>query len=144
MAAPSPRSPGAAKVPTIGAGWSLPVARTEPAGRLAMAADEDSVRQSIFIILSTAKGERLMRPDFGCGLHDYVFAVNDRATQAAAAFEVREALLRWEPRIDLLEVEAESAGSAAEVLLLSITYRVRSTDNRFNLVYPFYLERPLA
>ena len=132
----------------LGAGWGLPVAvvpgEGAPAGRLALAVDEESVRQSILIILTTAKGERLMRPDFGCGLHDYVFAVNDRATQAAAAFEVREALQRWEPRVDVLEVEAMGAGDQAEVLLLSIDYRVRSTDTRFNLVYPFYLDRPLA
>jgi phage baseplate assembly protein W len=137
-----------ARVPVLGAGWGFPVGladRTGPGhGRLAMAVDEESVRQSILIILSTAKGERLMRPDFGCGLHEYVFAVNDRTTRAAAVFEVREALRDWEPRLELLEVEASPAGTQGEVLLLSINYRVRSTDNRFNLVYPFYLNRAVA
>lgn len=109
-----------------------------------MAADEESVRQAIWIILSTARGERVMRPDFGCNLHEFAFAVNDRSTQAAAAFEVREALHAWEPRIDVLEVEAYAGGDRGEVLLIHIDYRVRSTDNRFNLVYPFYLDRPLA
>ena len=134
-----------ATVPVLGAGWNFPVEidkRAPP--RLAMAIGEESVRQSIIIILSTAKGERLMRPDFGCNLHEFVFAVNDRATQASAAFEVREALQTWEPRIDVLEVEATGAGSRGEVLLIAVDYRVRSTDNRFNLVYPFYLDRPLA
>lgn len=109
-----------------------------------MAADEESVRQAIWIILSTARGERVMRPDFGCNLHEFAFAVNDRSTQAAAAFEVREALHAWEPRIDVLEVGAYAGGDRGEVLLIHIDYRVRSTDNRFNLVYPFYLDRPLA
>jgi uncharacterized protein len=73
-----------------------------------------------------------------------VFAINDRATHAAVAFEVEEALQAWEPRIEVLGVEARAAGDRGEVLLIEIQYRVRSTDNRFNLVYPFYLERPLA
>jgi phage baseplate assembly protein W len=143
-----PTHPRAASVPVLGAGWGFPVERLagpDPfAGCLAMAVDEESVRQSIWIILSTSKGERLMRPDFGCGLQDYVFAVNDANTQAMAAFEVGEALRRWEPRIDAVEVKASAAGDSGEVLLLAITYRVRSTDNRFSLVFPFYLDRPQA
>jgi phage baseplate assembly protein W len=131
-----------AQVPVLGAGWGFPVRREN--GRLAGAADEVSVRQAIWIVLSTARGERVMRPDFGCNLHEFVFALNDRATQAAAAFEVREALQAWEPRIDVLEVDAFAGGDRSEVLLIHIDYRVRSTDNRFNLVYPFYLDRPLA
>ena len=111
---------------------------------MAVAAEDESVRQSILIILRTVKGERVMRPDFGCDLHELVFAVNDRSTRAAAAYEVREALKRWEPRIELMTVEADAAGPRGEVLLVSVEYRVRSTDNRFNLVYPFYLDRPLA
>lgn len=137
-----------ARVPVLGAGWSFPVelvADNQVSARhLAIAADEESIRQSIFVILSTSKGERLMRPDFGCNLHELVFEVNDRATQATAAFEVREALQAWEPRIDVLDVDATSAGDRGEELLISVRYRVRSTDNRFNLVYPFYLDRPLA
>lgn len=132
----------AAQVPVLGAGWSFPVERVQ--GRVAGAADEESVRQAIQIILSTARGERVMRPDFGCKLHELVFAPNDRATQASAAFEVREALQAWEPRIDVLDVEAYAGGDRGEMLLIHIEYRVRSTDNRFNLVYPFYLDRPLA
>jgi phage baseplate assembly protein W len=85
-----------------------------------------------------------MRPDFGCGLHDLVFAVNGSATQGMAAFHVREALTAWEPRIDVLRVEASGAGEHGEQLVIEIDYRVRLTDSRFNLVYPFYLDRPLA
>ncbi|MCK7494837.1 MAG: GPW/gp25 family protein [Comamonadaceae bacterium] len=102
------------------------------------------MRQAIQIVLSTARGERVMRPDFGCDLHELVFAPNDRATQAAAAFRVREALQAWEPRIDVLDVQAYASGDRGELLLIHVAYRVRSSDNRFNLVYPFYLDRPLT
>jgi phage baseplate assembly protein W len=143
---PSGASGWRARIPVLGAGWAFPVALDAGAAppRLAMTADEDSVRQSIFVVLSTARGERVMRPDFGCDLHELAFAVNDRTTRATAAFEVREALEAWEPRIELLEVEATAGGERGELLLIAIDYRVRSTDNRFNLVYPFYLDRPLA
>jgi phage baseplate assembly protein W len=133
-------------IPTLGAGWAFPVMkRPAAAGKpdFAWAADEESVRQSIEIILSTSKGERAMRPDFGSRLHALLFTRNDGATRAAAEFEVREALREWEPRIELLDVQAE-AGSRPEELLIHIAYRVRSTDSRFNLVYPFYLDRTVA
>lgn len=131
----------------LGVGWGFPVAIVEvdeTRKRFAVAEYEESVRQSIIIILSTIKGERAMRPDFGCGLHELVFAVNSSATQGMAEFEVREALEKWEPRIDVLHVEAVGAGEYGERLLIQIDYRVRTTDTRFNLVYPFYLDRPLA
>jgi len=131
----------------LGKGWGFPIALEETrAGQRSFATADyaESVRQSILIILSTAKGERVMRPDFGCGLHDLVFAVNNTATQGMAKFEVRQALETWEPRIDVLRVEAVAAGEHREQLLIGIDYRVRTTDTRFNLVYPFYLDRPLA
>ena len=81
-----------------------------------------------------------MRPDFGCGIHDLVFAVNSPGTAARVASEVRQALVRWEPRIDLLRADAAVDPRRANRLLIEIEYRVRSTNNRFNLVYPFYLE----
>ena len=82
-----------------------------------------------------------MRPDFGCGLDELVFAMNDSATLGLAEFEVREALLRWEPRIEVLAVKASTMGAHQEGILIKVDYRVRTTDNRFNLVYPFYLRR---
>jgi phage baseplate assembly protein W len=126
----------------LGVGWGFPVALAGE--RFAVAHYEESVRQSIVIILSTVKGERVMRPDFGCDLHELVFAPNSSATRGMAEFSVREALREWEPRIDVLRVEAESAGAHGEQLLIQIDYRVRTTDTRFNLVYPFYLDRPLT
>ena len=125
----------------LGVGWGFPVARDETRERFAMAAYEESIRQSIWIILSTAPGERVMRPEFGCAIHELVFAPNSAATRGMAEHHVSEALLRWEPRVEVLDVKAVVSGSQQEELLIGINYRVRLTDNRFNLVYPFYLDR---
>jgi len=122
----------------LGVGWGFPV-RFER--RLKLAEYEESIRQSIRIILETARGERVMRPDFGCSLHERVFAVNDASTRGLVADDVREALLQWEPRIEVLDVTVTASGIEEEVLRIGIDYRVRTTDNRFNLVYPFYLAR---
>ena len=124
----------------LGIGWGFPIA-FDGDGRLQLAREDVSIRQSIQIILETAPGERVMRPDFGCGLHERVFAVNNSATRAAVSDDVREALLHWEPRIQVLDVTVTSGSAEEEVLNISIDYRVRATDNRFNLVYPFYLNR---
>lgn len=122
----------------LGVGWKLPLALE--GGRLAMARYEESIRQAIWIILATAKGERVMRPEFGCGIHDLVFAVLSTATTGRVAAEVRQALVRWEPRIELIAVTAAADEDEPNRLLIEIEYRVRATNNRFNLVYPFYLE----
>lgn len=82
-----------------------------------------------------------MRPDFGCGIHDFVFAPNNTRTAGLVRFHVEEALTRWEPRIELQEVQVRSDPGNPAVLLISIDYTVRATDSRYNLVYPFYLER---
>ena len=144
-------APSVSLVPMLGAGWYFPVARegslghpTADPAKLAMAADELSVRQSIEIIISTSKGERVMRPDFGCDLDKLLFTPNTGATQALAAHEVSEALKSWEPRIEVLDVSAQAGGDVGELLLIDIDYRVRRTDNRYNLVYPFYLDRGLV
>jgi phage baseplate assembly protein W len=136
-------------IPVLGVGWGFPVVSDEDSqkrlpARVAVAEYEESVRQSILIILSTAKGERVMRPTFGCGISELVFAVNNTTTQALVKLEVRESLQNWEPRIEVLSVETSSGGDRGERLIISIDYRVRTTDTRFNLVYPFYLDRPLA
>ena len=125
----------------LGVGWHFPVIKGGEPQHFVAAEYEKSVRQAILIILATAKGERIMRPDFGCGIHELAFAINDSATRGLAEYEVREALLQWEPRIEVLQVKATAAGTQGEKLLVSIDYRVRTTDNRFNLVYPFYLQR---
>jgi phage baseplate assembly protein W len=102
---------------------------------------EASVNQAIQIILSTAPGERVMRPDFGCAIHELVFAPNSATTRGMAEHYVRDALLRWEPRIEVLDVRTMTSEARDEELWIGIDYRVRTTDNRFNFVYPFYLDR---
>ena len=125
--------------PFLGTGWSYPV-KAGSDRAIQLAEYEESVRQAIWIILGTAKGERVMRPDFGCGIYELVFEVNSSSTAGRVAQEVRDALLMFEPRIDVLDVQVQ-AGGDGEVMLISIDYQVRATDNSFNFVYPFYLER---
>jgi phage baseplate assembly protein W len=134
--------------PFLGVGWSFPLEAVKKDGdatsaELRTAGYEESVRQSIWLILGTAKGERVMRPDFGCGIYDLVFETNSASTAGRVEEEVRDALLFFEPRIDVLSVQVESVGQG-ERLLISIDYQVRATDNQFNMVYPFYLERTQA
>ena len=127
----------------LGVGWDFPVkvhAEGENKGKIRLAEYEESVRQAIWIILGTAKGERAMRPEFGCGIYDLVFEVNSASTAGRVAQSVRDALLEFEPRIDVRDIQAQPQNSG-EVLLISIDYEVRATNNVFNLVYPFYLER---
>jgi phage baseplate assembly protein W len=123
----------------LGVGWGFPIG-VDISGGIQTAEYEESVRQAIWIILGTAKGERMMRPDFGCGIYDLVFEVNTATTAGKVAQAVREALLIYEPRIDVRDVQVQPQG-LGDSLLINIEYEVRVTNNVFNLVYPFYLER---
>jgi phage baseplate assembly protein W len=124
----------------LGVGWAHPVV-WPTTGRIATAAYEASIRDSVWLILATARGERVMRPDFGCGIHDLVFATTSTTTLGEVVREVQDALVRWEPRIEVLGVDAAPDAEEPARLLIQIDYRVRTTNNQFNLVYPFYLER---
>lgn len=123
----------------LGVGWTLPVALADQQ-QIATAKYEQAVRQSIWAILSTARGERLMRPDFGCRIHDQVFAPNSAGTVGQIISDVQSALLDWEPRIDVLDIDLIEEPGQPNLLHISINYRVRTTNNAFNLVYPFYLQ----
>lgn len=123
----------------FGAGWALPVAVGKH-GRIPAVAGAESVRQAIWSILSTAPGERVMRPDFGCAIHNLVFAPGGAATIGLVSSQVREALLLWEPRIELHNVSVTSDPERPARLLVEIDYSLRANNSRFNLVYPFYLE----
>lgn len=123
----------------LGAGWKYPV-RTDVDRKIAMSEHEEDIKEAIWIILGTAKGERVMRPDFGCGIHDFVFAPINTATVNLVENAVQEALTLWEPRIELTKVEVSTEQADEGKLIVSIDYRVRTTNNRFNLVYPFYLK----
>jgi len=124
----------------LGKGWAFPVSLAADS-EILPASEEEKIAQSIRIILGTAPGERLMRPDFGCGIHNYVFAPNNVRTTGLIRFSVEDSLNRWEPRIDLESVDVQADPNDAATILISITYRVKSTDSRYNMVYPFYLER---
>ncbi|MFQ5632833.1 MAG: GPW/gp25 family protein [bacterium] len=122
----------------LGTGWRFPV-YIDATGQVGHAKDEEDIRQAIWIILSTAKGERVMRPDFGCGIHDLVFDPINAGTVALVDNSVREALLFFEPRIDVLNIDVSDKEAGQGKLLISIDYLVRATNSEFNLVFPFYL-----
>lgn len=129
----------------LGKGWRFPIGINKE-GKIEVSKYEGSIKESILIILQTAKGERQMRPDFGCGIHELVFAENNTVTAGIAAFHIEQALTKWEPRIELIKVQAfpgKNKSSMAlvseERLIIKIEYRVIATNSIFNLVYPFYL-----
>lgn len=124
--------------PFLGSGWAFPVRLV--AGAIAMSSHEQKVSEAVWIVLGTARGERPMRPGLGCGMHELVFAPNNAATSARVAEEARTALIRWEPRIEVLDVSVGPHRDEPAKLLVEVRYRVRTTNNLFNLVYPFYLE----
>lgn len=126
----------------LGVGWQFPVAvstGSDGIARIGVAAYERSIAESIRILLGTARGERLMRPDFGCDLNRLAFAPNNNSTAGLAIFYVREALVKWEPRIELQAVDAEPDPGADDTMLIRIDYRVVATNTVSNLVYPYYL-----
>lgn len=108
-------------------------------GTIKMSEYEDDIKEAIHIILGTAQGERVMRPDFGCGIHDLIFAPINTNTIGMVESSIREALTRWEPRIELLDIEVSREKADVGQLVIRINYHVRTTNNEFNLVYPFYL-----
>ena len=120
----------------LGIGWKFPLQVT-PAGRIAQARYEQRIEESVFLILSTAKGERVMLPGFGCGIHDLTFSPNTPVARSAIVESVRTALVQYEPRIDVLDVTTEAQGE--NLLLIRIGYRIRANNAIGNLVYPFYI-----
>lgn len=124
----------------LGKGWKFPVIIDGTTGKTAMSSYEQDIEESIRIILFTAKGERIMRPDFGCGLHDLAFETINMITIGMAESSVMDALIRWEPRIQVMEVKVSPNYKNPERLQITINYRVRSTNQDFNLVFPFYLK----
>src|SRR5205814_1616211 len=124
----------------LGKGWRFPVDINRN-GTLSMSADEELIRESIIIILGTAPGERVMRPGFGCEIQDLLFAPNNYTTAGLASYYVVTSLQKWEPRIDNVEADAQPSPDQPNKMLINIRYTVRATNNRHNLVYPFYLRR---
>ncbi len=123
----------------LGRGWKFPVS-VDSRGGIAMSQHEEDIREAIWIILSTSRGERAMNPDFGCGVHDMVFSSISTSTLGMIRESVREALILWEPRIEVSDVKAKVDGFEEGRVEVTVDYLVRATNNEFNLVYPFYLK----
>jgi phage baseplate assembly protein W len=121
----------------LGVGWAFPPAASAT-GDMATVAYETDIQQSIRIILGTAPGERVMRPDFGAGLKTLLFEPMNTTTAALAQYNVQKALIQWEPRIDQITVTVTPQPSTG-CLMIDIRYRVRLTNVFYNLVFPFYL-----
>jgi phage baseplate assembly protein W len=122
----------------IGQGWPFPI-KLDPNGKLSFLGGEERIKQSIWIILSTAPGERQMRPDFGCGIQDLVFQPNTAALRGLLQQHVRDALIKWEPRVNVLDVRVETPPEGRNYLLIRVDYRVLANNSLYNLVYPFFL-----
>ncbi len=122
----------------IGSGLAFPL-QVDRRGGIALARDEQDIDQAIMLILGTAPGERPMRPEFGCGVHDFVFDSIDANTVGRMEDAIRVALERWEPRIEVQSVDFDLSRMIEGQLLINIGYLIRSTNNKRNLVYPFYI-----
>lgn len=127
----------------IGSGWAFPM-RTDATGRIALVSREKEIEESMRLILGTAYGERPMRPEFGCAIHDYVFDSADSETAARIAAAVRASLRRWEPRIDVRDVIVSFDVADSSVIYIDIRYGVGETNDPRNLVFPFYVIPPEA
>ncbi len=123
----------------LGRGWKYPVSIEN--GKIAVSENEESVKESIRIILGTAKGERIMRPDFGCGINELAFSLNNSTTSGLISSHIKEALMKWEKRIEVLDVNVYPDKNEDNKLNIYIDYMIKTTNAKNNLVYPFYLER---
>ncbi|MFI9025656.1 GPW/gp25 family protein [Streptomyces sp. NPDC053560] len=121
----------------VGSGWSFPL-RISPTGGIALVSGEREVEEAMRLVLATAPGERPMRPEFGCAIHDMVFAPVNEATAGRIQHEVYASLDRWEPRIEVDDVTV-TAGDDQGVLFIDVRYSIRGTNNPRSLVFPFYV-----
>lgn len=122
----------------IGSGWAFPL-RTDATGGIALATGDRELEEAIRLVLGTAPGERPMRPEFGCAIHDFVFAPADATTAGRISYEVRASLERWEPRIDVNDVETTFDVDEPSTLYIDVRYTRRGSNDPRNLVFPFYL-----
>lgn len=121
----------------IGRGISFPL-RTTASGMLATVGQDQELREAMRLILGTAKGERPMRPEFGCGIHDLIFAPANSTTAGLVAQEVRRSLSRWEPRVEVDDVTIRYDEANTALMYVGITYKVKGGNDPRNLVFPFY------
>lgn len=123
----------------LGRGWKFPIEVDASTGKIKMSEYEEDIAEAIRIILWTSKGERVMRPDFGCGLQNYVFTSTDATSLRLLASDIEEAIRVWEPRVESAKVNVVPDDLDNGKLMIHIDYVVRTTNNLFNLVYPFYI-----
>jgi phage baseplate assembly protein W len=123
----------------IGRGWRFPI-KVDARGAIGWSEGPDRIRDAIWLVLNTGLGERVMRPTFGAGVHDYVFQPNTPATRTALAEAIRQALVRWEPRIEVDAVRVDPVPGEPSQVLAAVEYRIRRTNELFNVVWPFYLQ----
>ncbi len=123
----------------LGRGWKFPIRVDEATGKFLQSEHEEDIAEAIRIIIWTSKGERVMRPSFGSGIDRYLFEGTDDMTLRLIESEIREAILMWEPRVHEVAVTVERDAAKPERVLIHVQYEVRSTNNLFNQVYPFYL-----
>ena len=122
----------------LGVGFKVPFS-VGPSGGIQLSKYETNIEESVRIIIGTALGERQMRPEWGCRIHDFVFAPNNTSTQSLVAHHVEESLVKYEHRIRSIEVEAMPDPDSAERILVDVRYEIRATNSIHNLVFPFYL-----
>jgi phage baseplate assembly protein W len=122
----------------IGQGWRFPI-KVNAKGGLNWSTGPDRIQAAIWIILSTSPGERLMLPTFGAGIKDYVFESNSELVCARLQSGIQNALLHWEPRIQIVSVQATPSTEQDSLVLVSISYQIRDTNELYNMVYPFFL-----
>jgi phage baseplate assembly protein W len=106
---------------------------------VALSRDDQDIREAVEMILGTAPGERPMRPEFGCGIHNHIFGGIDASTLGQVERQIRIALDRWEPRVQVLDIDFDLSAASAGRLMIDINYRIRTTNDIRNLVYPFYM-----
>ena len=123
----------------IGTGWAFPI-KVNTKGGLSWSTGPPRIQDSIWIIIDTSANERLMRPDFGAGASDYVFESNSALKRTQLASRIQEALVKWEPRIELTGVAVEEEADLPSAVRVSIDYKIRTTNELFNLVFPLYLQ----
>lgn len=126
------------EVDFVGAGWAFPVS-TDATGGIALVAREREIEQAIRLILGTAPGERPMRPEFGCRIHDHVFGPANASTAGQIAYDVRSALQRWEPRIEIEDVAVSFDAHDLGRLYVDVRYAIVGRNDPRNLVFPFYV-----
>ena len=122
----------------LGTGWSFPPTFDTSADNVVMTSDEADIHQSLQILLSTRRGERVMVPDYGCNLDEMLFEPMTTTFKTYISEMIKTSILYYEPRIDLKSVKVDDSQETNGVILLIINYVVRATNSRFNFVYPYY------